>query len=79
MILFIYFKCSFTIDQSSMGLNTALNLSSHKLDSESTASIGTKDNTFGIPDTVLVPALHTAAVQRLSYSNGASYVAYASS
>jgi hypothetical protein len=60
-----------------MGLNTALKLASHKkLNSDSTGSSCTK--AFGIPDTVLVPALHTAAVQRLSYSNGA-YVAYTSS
>lgn len=61
-----------------MGLNTALNLISQKLDLDATTSSGFKDNTFGIQDTVLVPALRTAAVQRLSYTNGA-YVAYTAS
>ncbi|XP_078157217.1 uncharacterized protein LOC144553023 isoform X1 [Carex rostrata] len=71
------FDSIFTIDHSSMGLNTALKLISDKLNSDTTASSGTKDNTFGIPDTVLVPSLHTAAVQRLSYSyTNSAYVAY---
>ncbi|XP_078172669.1 uncharacterized protein LOC144566508 [Carex rostrata] len=72
------FDSTFTIDHSSMGLNAALNSISHKLESDATASSGTKDNTFGILNTVLVPSMRTAAVQRLSYTNSA-YVAYMTS
>ncbi|KAJ4788495.1 Protein downstream neighbor of Son [Rhynchospora pubera] len=72
------FDIIFTIDHSSMGLNTALNSTTPKLDSGATFSSVTQDATFGISETVLVPSLRTSAVQKLRYTNG-EYAAYTTS
>ncbi|XP_062204223.1 uncharacterized protein LOC133906360 isoform X2 [Phragmites australis] len=67
------FDLTIATEPSSMGLNVALNSMSRSTQPE--APPPDSCASFGIPDAVLVPSLHSASLRRLSYTDG-EYAAY---
>ncbi|XP_062203291.1 uncharacterized protein LOC133905501 isoform X2 [Phragmites australis] len=67
------FDLTIATEPSSMGLNVALNSMGTNAPPEAPPSDGRAS--FGVPDAVLVPSLHSASLRRLSYTDG-EYVAY---
>ncbi|KAK1257527.1 hypothetical protein QJS04_geneDACA023802 [Acorus gramineus] len=65
------FEANFTVDPLSLGLNIALGSANHKSNppNESTDS-SSRDDTFGIPEAVVVPHLRSASLRALKYSGG---------
>ncbi|KAK8302844.1 hypothetical protein V6Z11_D04G112700 [Gossypium hirsutum] len=65
------FEASFTTEHTSVGLNTALGVVSQIADSEVTVEDSQETAyTFGIPEAIVSPCLHSGLLKGLSYCNG---------
>ncbi|MBA0625047.1 hypothetical protein Godav_010299 [Gossypium davidsonii] len=65
------FEASFTTEHTSVGLNTALGVVSQIADSEVTLEDSQETAyTFGIPEAIVSPCLHSGLLKGLSYCNG---------
>ncbi|WVZ91329.1 hypothetical protein U9M48_037517 [Paspalum notatum var. saurae] len=75
MCSYTSFDLTITTEPSSMGLNAALKSMTADAQPEMVPPATGSASVSGVPNTVLVPSLHSASLRRLSYAEG-EYVAY---